>query len=127
VLGISRRDRELAGTWLSRSDGLGQLLEQDCPAPSPTSDTYYRAFTGIVTGPYMTGLRQYRGVGPGAMLGGSGHKRVDVLGKGRFDGELLTRAGGGPRHTQCSRVTCALRVLRVSGPLRAQERVESNA
>lgn len=39
------------------------------PAPSPSSDTYYQAFTGLVTGPYMTGLRQYRGVGPGTMLG----------------------------------------------------------
>lgn len=39
------------------------------PAPSPSSDTYYRAFTGLVTGPFMTGLRQYRGVGPGTMLG----------------------------------------------------------
>jgi hypothetical protein len=39
------------------------------PAPSPSSDIYYRAFTGLVTGPYMTGLRQYRGVGPGTMLG----------------------------------------------------------
>jgi hypothetical protein len=37
--------------------------------PSPTPDTYYQAFTGIVTGPYMTGLRQYRNVGPGTMLG----------------------------------------------------------
>jgi hypothetical protein len=38
-------------------------------APSPSSDTYYQAFTGLVTGPYMTGLGQYRGVGPGTMLG----------------------------------------------------------
>jgi hypothetical protein len=37
--------------------------------PSPSPDTYYQAFTGIVTGPYMTGLRQYRGIGPGTMLG----------------------------------------------------------
>jgi len=28
-----------------------------------------QCFTGIVTGPYMTGLEQYRGVGPGTMLG----------------------------------------------------------
>jgi len=39
------------------------------PPPSPSSDTYYQVFTGIVTGPYLTGLRQYRGVGPGTMLG----------------------------------------------------------
>ena len=37
--------------------------------PSPSSDTYYQAMTGLVTGPYPTGLRQYRGVGPGTMLG----------------------------------------------------------
>ena len=39
------------------------------PAPNPSADTYYQAFTGIVTGPYLTGCRQYRGVGPGSMLG----------------------------------------------------------
>jgi hypothetical protein len=47
----------------------GKYWSGTTPAPSPTSDTYYQAFTGIVTGPYMTGLRQYRGVGPGNMLG----------------------------------------------------------
>jgi len=38
------------------------------PAPSPSSDEYLQAFTGIVTGPYLTRLNQYRGVGPGTML-----------------------------------------------------------
>jgi hypothetical protein len=47
----------------------GKYWSQTSPPPSPTSDTYYQAFTGIVTGPYMKGLRQYRGVGPGTMLG----------------------------------------------------------
>jgi len=37
--------------------------------PAVSSDTFYQCFTGIVTGPYLTGLRQYRGVGPGTMLG----------------------------------------------------------
>ena len=47
----------------------GSYWSGTSPAPSPSPDTYYQAFTGIVTGPYMTGLRQYRGVGPGTMLG----------------------------------------------------------
>jgi len=37
--------------------------------PAVSADTYYQCFTGIVTGPYMTGMEQYRGVGPGTMLG----------------------------------------------------------
>ena len=47
----------------------GSYWSKTSPPPSPTSDTYYQAFTGIVTGPYLTGLRQYRGAGPGTMLG----------------------------------------------------------
>lgn len=47
----------------------GSYWSNTSPAPSPSSDTYYQAFTGLVTGPYMTGLRQYRSVGPGTMLG----------------------------------------------------------
>jgi len=47
----------------------GKYWSNTSPAPSPTSDTYYQAFTGITTGPYLTGLRQYRGAGPGTMLG----------------------------------------------------------
>ena len=47
----------------------GTYWSNTSPAPSPDSDTYYQAFVGLVTGPYMTGLRQYRGVGPGIMLG----------------------------------------------------------
>jgi hypothetical protein len=69
-------------TVTSTTDGSGPVLTNvevaavfwgsywsTSPAPSPSSDTYYQAFTGLVTGPYMTGLRQYRGVGPGIMLG----------------------------------------------------------
>ena len=47
----------------------GKYWSNTSPAPSPTPDTYYQAFTGITTGPYLTGLRQYRGAGPGTMLG----------------------------------------------------------
>ena len=47
----------------------GKYWSKTSPAPSPSPDTYYQAFTGLVTGPYLTGLRQYRGAGPGTMLG----------------------------------------------------------
>jgi hypothetical protein len=47
----------------------GSYWSKTSPPPSPTSDTYYQVFTGIVTGPYLTGLRQYRGAGPGTMMG----------------------------------------------------------
>ena len=47
----------------------GSYWSTTSPPPSPDSDTYYQAFVGVVTGPYMTRLRQYRGVGPGTMLG----------------------------------------------------------
>jgi len=47
----------------------GRYWSSTPPPPAISSDTYYRAFTGLVTGPYMTRLRQYRGVGPGTMLG----------------------------------------------------------
>ncbi len=46
----------------------GKYWSNTAPAPTISSDTYYTAFSGIVTGPYMTGLRQY-GAGPGTMLG----------------------------------------------------------
>jgi hypothetical protein len=47
----------------------GSYWGSTSPAPAVSADTYYQCFTGIVTGPYMTGLEQYRGVGPGTMLG----------------------------------------------------------
>lgn len=38
------------------------------PAPNPSSATYKQAIEGIVTGPYLGGLRQYRGVGQGSVI-----------------------------------------------------------
>jgi hypothetical protein len=38
------------------------------PAPSPSSDDYKTAIEGILTGPFMGGLRQYRGVGQGTLI-----------------------------------------------------------
>jgi len=38
------------------------------PAPSPSRDQYEQAIRGIVTGPYMSELTQYRGVGQGSVI-----------------------------------------------------------
>ena len=38
------------------------------PPPSPSSNDYRTAIDGIVTGPYMGSLAQYRGVGPGTLV-----------------------------------------------------------
>lgn len=38
------------------------------PPPSPSRAQYEQAMEGIVTGPYLTGLGQYRGVGPGSIV-----------------------------------------------------------
>ena len=38
------------------------------PPLSPSAADFIKAITGIVTGPYMTGLNQYRGVGPGTVI-----------------------------------------------------------
>ena len=38
------------------------------PAPSPSRDQYEQAIRGIVTGPYMNELAQYRGVGQGSVI-----------------------------------------------------------
>jgi hypothetical protein len=38
------------------------------PAPTPSRATYEQAIRGIVTGPYMSGLNQYRGVGQGTVI-----------------------------------------------------------
>jgi hypothetical protein len=38
------------------------------PAPSPSSDDYKTAIEGILTGPYLGGLGQYRGVGQGTLI-----------------------------------------------------------
>ena len=47
----------------------GDYWNQTSPAPSVSVAEYYSACSGVVTGPYMTRLNQYRGVGPGTMLG----------------------------------------------------------
>jgi hypothetical protein len=38
------------------------------PAPSPSRDKYEQAIRGIVTGPYLGELAQYRGVGQGSVV-----------------------------------------------------------
>jgi hypothetical protein len=38
------------------------------PPPTPSSDTYKTAIEGILTGPFMSGLQQYRGVGQGTLV-----------------------------------------------------------
>src|SRR4051794_32974957 len=38
------------------------------PPPTPSKDDYQTAMAGIITGPYLTGLNQYRGVGPGTLI-----------------------------------------------------------
>jgi hypothetical protein len=47
----------------------GDYWNVTVPAPNVSVGNYYTAFTGVVTGPYMTRLNQYRGLGPGSMLG----------------------------------------------------------
>src|SRR5579871_6686071 len=46
----------------------GDYWNVTSPAPSVSVADYYTAFSGVVTGPYMTRLNQYRGLGPGTML-----------------------------------------------------------
>jgi hypothetical protein len=68
-------------TVTSTTDGGGKVLTDvevilifwgsfwtTTPPPTPSSDTYKTAIEGIVTGPYMSGLRQYRGVGQGKVV-----------------------------------------------------------
>jgi hypothetical protein len=47
----------------------GSYWSNTSPAPDISPATYYQAFTGIVTGPFMSRLSQYRGVAQGTMLG----------------------------------------------------------
>lgn len=47
----------------------GSYWTSTSPPPAVSAETYYQCFTGLVTGPFMTGLEQYRSVGPGTMLG----------------------------------------------------------
>jgi len=68
-------------TVTSTTDGGGRVLTDvevilcywgsfwsTTPAPTPSADTYTAAIRGIVTGPYMSQLRQYRGVGQGSVI-----------------------------------------------------------
>ncbi|MGA8407129.1 MAG: hypothetical protein WB680_08125 [Candidatus Acidiferrales bacterium] len=68
-------------TVTSTTDGGGKVLTDvevilifwgsfwtTSPAPTPSSDTYKTAIEGILTGPFMSGLRQYRGVGQGSLV-----------------------------------------------------------
>lgn len=68
-------------TVTSTNDGGGQVLTNvevilcfwgsfwsKTPAPSPSSDDYKTAIEGILSGPFMGGLRQYRGVGQGTLI-----------------------------------------------------------
>ncbi len=68
-------------TVTSTTDGGGKVLTDvevilifwgsfwtTTPAPTPSSDTYKTAIEGILTGPYMSGLREYRGVGQGSLI-----------------------------------------------------------
>jgi hypothetical protein len=56
----------------------GKYWSSTTSPPSPSSDEFYQAMTGIATGPYMTGMRQYRGVGPGTMLGKFIYDTTDI-------------------------------------------------
>jgi hypothetical protein len=47
----------------------GSYWSSTSSPPSPTPATFYQAIVGLVTGPYLTGCRQYRGAGPGTMMG----------------------------------------------------------
>jgi hypothetical protein len=68
-------------TVTSTTDGGGRVLTDvevilvfwgsfwtATPAPSPSSDEYKQAIIGILTGPYMGGLRQYRGAAQGTLI-----------------------------------------------------------
>jgi hypothetical protein len=68
-------------TVTSTTDGGGLMLTDvevilcfwgnfwsSTPPPSPSSNDYTTAIEGILTGPFMGGLRQYRGVGQGTLI-----------------------------------------------------------
>ena len=68
-------------TVTNTTDGGGKVLTEvevilifwgsfwtKTPPPSPSSDEYKQAIEGILTGPYMGALRQYRGVGQGTLI-----------------------------------------------------------
>src|SRR4029077_20206064 len=68
-------------TVTSTTDGGGRVLTDvevilcfwgsawhSNPPPSPSRTQIETAITGILTGPFMGGLRQYRGVGQGTII-----------------------------------------------------------
>lgn len=68
-------------TVTSTTDGGGRILTDvevilgfwgsfwtTTPPPSPSSDEYKQAIIGILSGPFMGGLRQYRGVAQGTLI-----------------------------------------------------------
>jgi hypothetical protein len=68
-------------TVTSTTDGGGKVLTDvevilifwgsfwtNTPKPSPSADDYKTAIEGILTGPFMSGLRQYRNVGQGTLI-----------------------------------------------------------
>jgi hypothetical protein len=88
-LGVTYVEAEAGGdetfapdyTVTSTTDGGGKVLTDvevilifwgsfwtTTPPPTPSSDPYKTAIEGILTGPYMSGLRQYRGVGQGQLI-----------------------------------------------------------
>jgi hypothetical protein len=76
------------------------------PPPSPSRDDYQTAITGILTGPYLGGLRQYRGVGQGTLIyseindstdPANGYKDSDVVAmlKDRLDNTSMPAPAAG--------------------------------
>lgn len=89
-------------TVTSTTDGGGNVLTNvevilcfwgsfwsTVPAPTPSSDTYKTAIDGIVTGPYLGGLRQYRGVGQGSLIYSEINASTDPA-NGYSDSDVVT-------------------------------------
>jgi hypothetical protein len=89
-------------TVTSTTDGGGTVLTNvevilcfwgkfwsSVPAPTPSSDTYKQAIEGIVTGPYLGGLQQYRGVGQGSVIYSEINDSTDPV-NGYTDSDVVT-------------------------------------
>ncbi|SRR6266567_6152158 len=89
-------------TVTSTTDGGGNVLTDvevilcfwgsfwsKTPAPTPSSDTYKTAIQGIVTGPYLGGLREYRGVGQGSLIYSEINDSTDPA-NGYSDSDVVT-------------------------------------
>src|SRR5580704_999521 len=59
------------------------------PEPSPSSDDYKTAIEGILTGPFMGGLRQYRDVGHGPLIYSRNNASNDPV-KGHTHSDVVT-------------------------------------